>query len=31
VQLPDGNLQSRERGTPQGGVVAPPTMLQNIV
>ena len=28
VQMPDGSLQSRERGTPQGGVVSP--LLANL-
>lgn len=28
-QQPDGVLIARERGTPQGGCVTPPTMLQN--
>ena len=28
VQLPDGSLQNRERGTPQGGVVSP--LLSNL-
>ncbi|WP_408505113.1 reverse transcriptase domain-containing protein [Paraburkholderia sediminicola] len=27
MQMPDGSLVARTRGTPQGGVVTPPTML----
>lgn len=29
LQLPDGTEQARGQGTPQGGVITPPTMLQN--
>ena len=28
VQMPDGSLAVRERGTPQGGVLTPPTIWQ---
>ncbi len=28
IQLEDGTLVEREKGTPQGGVITPPTMLQ---
>jgi RNA-directed DNA polymerase len=29
VEPPDGTLVERTKGTPQGGVVTPPTMVQN--
>jgi len=29
MQMPDGALVERVRGTPQGGVVTPPTIVQN--
>src|SRR5262249_17482065 len=29
IQLEDGTLVGRDRGTPQGSVITPPTMLQN--
>jgi RNA-directed DNA polymerase len=31
IELQDGSRQWPEKGTPQGGVATPPTMLQNIV
>jgi len=31
LQTADGQLQEREKGTPQGGVVTPPTMVQNML
>jgi len=30
VMHADGSLEERLRGTPQGGVITPQTMLQNI-
>ena len=31
VEHPNGTLEERTRGTPQGGVVTPPTMVQTVV
>jgi RNA-directed DNA polymerase len=29
MQREDGTIEPRDAGTPQGGVIAPPTMVQN--
>jgi retron-type reverse transcriptase len=31
VEHPDGTRVERTKGTPQGGVVTPPTMVQNFL